>query len=85
MENRDDRGSCARVNTDTAERYLLDQMEELEKDEYEAHFFCCPDCAQALLSDELFVGNMRAVLKGQYVKPKPLRQSWWWYLLPWNW
>ena len=40
------------VNTLAAERYLLDEMTDAERDEFEGHFFSCRDCA-----DDLRVGR----------------------------
>ena len=40
------------VRTLAAERYLLDEMPEIERFAFEEHFFACPDCA-----DEVRTGS----------------------------
>jgi len=34
------------VNTSAAERYLLEEMSELERHAFEDHYFSCADCAE---------------------------------------
>jgi hypothetical protein len=44
----------------TAERYLLGELPAAEADEFELHYFECPQCALAVESGEVFVANARA-------------------------
>lgn len=41
------------VSTMAAERYLLDEMAEIERMAFEAHYFECPDCAADVHAGEL--------------------------------
>ena len=41
------------LDTMAAERYLLDEMTEVEKHEFEDHFFDCGDCAEEVRHGEL--------------------------------
>jgi len=53
------------VDTHAAERYLLDEMRELERFAFEAHFFDCAECAEevrtgALIREGVAAGLMPA-------------------------
>ncbi len=48
------------VNTMASERYLLEEMSELERHAFEEHFFSCPDCAEDLRTAELMRAGARA-------------------------
>jgi anti-sigma factor RsiW len=50
------------VNTLAAERYLLDEMTDAERDEFEGHFFSCRDCAEDLRSGAVMVDAARSGL-----------------------
>jgi anti-sigma factor RsiW len=50
------------VNTLAAERYLLDEMTDAERDEFEEHFFSCGDCADDLRSGAVMVDGVRSGL-----------------------
>jgi anti-sigma factor RsiW len=74
------------VNTLASERYLLDEMTELERHAFEDHFFSCPECAEdvragALMRDGAkagFVasGQARPGERGQIAafRPRPSRR-----------
>jgi len=47
------------VNTLAAERYLLDEMTDAERDEFEGHFFSCRDCAEDLRAGAIMVDGAR--------------------------
>ncbi len=47
---------------DTAERYLLGQMSEADRDAYEQHFFQCVECAQEVKATAQFMDTCRSVL-----------------------
>jgi len=49
---------------DAAERYLLGQMSESDRDAYEQHFFACVECAQEVKATARFIENCRGVLGG---------------------
>jgi anti-sigma factor RsiW len=46
--------TCQReASTLAAERYLLDEMTEQERQEFESHYFVCPECADDVRAGEL--------------------------------
>lgn len=45
-----------------AERYLLGELTGVQQQEYEEHFFGCPECAQALGLGVVFIENTRDIL-----------------------
>jgi hypothetical protein len=59
-----------------AERYLLGELTADERDQFEEHYFGCPECAEHVNTGALFVDNARSELreKANHVlamKPKP--------------
>lgn len=48
------------LETMAAERYLLDEMTEIEKHAFEEHFFDCNDCAQEVRLGERIRAEVRA-------------------------
>src|SRR5581483_3945860 len=58
MEHRDAVESLA------TERYLLGEMNEAERAEFEAHFFSCPDCADDVRAGALMRDGVRQGLLG---------------------
>jgi len=46
----------------TAERYVLGEMADVERDEYEAHFFSCEACADDVRAAAAFLANARSQL-----------------------
>ncbi len=53
------------VNTMACERYLLDEMTQLERHAFEEHFFDCPDCAE----DVRLSAVMRDGARAGFAKP----------------
>ena len=51
------------IDTGAAERYALGEMSEAERDQYEEHFFDCPDCADEVRSATLFLENAGALAR----------------------
>src|SRR6185312_11725212 len=45
------------------ERYLLGDLQSSEREEFEEHFFSCPECAEEVMTGATFVDNTRAVLR----------------------
>lgn len=45
-----------------AEQYLLGELSEPEREEFERHFFSCAECAEAVETGATFVANTKAVL-----------------------
>jgi len=68
------------IDTGAAERYALGGMGEDERDEYEEHFFDCPDCADEVKAATLFLENAEAV-----VREDDVPSAWWegWKSLFW--
>ena len=55
------------IDTGAAERYALGEMNESERDQYEEHFFDCPDCADEVKAATLFLENAKAVVREDHV------------------
>jgi hypothetical protein len=53
------------INQHAAERYLLGELNETERDAYEEHFFCCAPCAEEVKSASEFMQNARRVIQGE--------------------
>lgn len=47
----------------TAERYLMGELTEPERDAYEEHFFCCTACAEEIKSASAFMETARQVIQ----------------------
>ncbi len=67
-----------------AERYMLGDLTVSEVEEYERHFFDCPQCSEELRVLTIFQENARAVFREQDLLPKPIiatvpesAASWW--------
>jgi hypothetical protein len=60
------------VKSRAAERYLLDEMSELERYRFEAHYFECPECAEEIrLGMALKEAVAEAPAGGQMLQKKP--------------
>ena len=46
------------------EQYFLGELSGPEREEFEEHFFSCPECVEALEIGTEFMKNARAVLRG---------------------
>ena len=64
----------AAVSTSAAERYLLGEMNEEERDQYEEHFFGCPECAEAVKATAGFRDAAEQVLREQAGRPAPAEE-----------
>jgi len=53
------------VRQQMTERYLLDELDPGTRDEFEEHFFDCPDCALDVRAGALFVEQSKVVLAEQ--------------------
>ena len=49
------------VATMAAERYLLDELTEAERDTFEEHYFTCPECAEEVRAGEAMRREMQDV------------------------
>src|ERR687898_536838 len=71
------------VQTMASERYLLEEMSELERHAFEEHFFSCADCADEMRTIEAMRAEMRR--EGQaatvpFQRRQPIR---WTVAAPW--
>ena len=46
-----------------AERYLLDELDDQERDEFEEHFFDCRDCAESVRAAGEFIEHSKVLLE----------------------
>jgi anti-sigma factor RsiW len=46
------------------ERYVLNELTTQEREEFEAHLFRCPSCAEDLEALFTFIANLRAAFEG---------------------
>lgn len=53
-----------------AERYLLGEMSDADRDRYEEHVFSCPECAEDVRTTAVFLDDVRA-----YVAPEGLTRT----------
>jgi len=49
--------------THAVERYLLGEMPSPERDDFEEHYFACPECAEGVRSASVMVRDMKQVLR----------------------
>jgi hypothetical protein len=61
-----------------AERYVLGELAEPERDEFEEHFFSCVECAEEVRAAGRFAANARVVFAEEERKPvvMPRRRFW---------
>ena len=59
-----------------AERYLLGELSDAERDQFEEHFFDCRECAKEVRAGAIFEANARAVL-GDPGFQRTSNLSWW--------
>jgi hypothetical protein len=57
------------VKNHTAERYLMDELEEAERNAYEEHFFSCPACAEEIRSGSRFMEIARSIVQEEGKAP----------------
>lgn len=68
-------------NSHAAERYLLKEMDDAERDRFEDHFFSCVECAADVKAGSRFMTAGRAVVReGAEVVRLPRRSNWKWTL-----
>lgn len=60
-----------------AERYLLRELTDSERDEFEAHYFECTVCADEVKSADAFIENTRAALSAAPAANTPQAARWW--------
>ena len=57
------------LSENAVERYLLAEMPDSERDEFEEHFFDCPECAAGVRDGAAFVDSLRAGRRKASVVP----------------
>ena len=62
------------VREKTTERYLLNELDPEVRDEFEAHYFDCPECAQDVSAASVFVEHSKLVL-GESLEPVTARAA----------
>jgi hypothetical protein len=70
------------VRLKATERYLLDELESDQRDQFEEHLFDCQDCAMDLRAGAMFVEQTRAALGEKPApasKPAPVKSSAGWF------
>jgi hypothetical protein len=78
------------VRDKTTERYLLNELESEVRDEFEEHYFDCPECAQDVSTAYQFVEHSKLVLAESsepvpvraFSASTPVRQGWFTWLRP---
>jgi hypothetical protein len=69
-------------NIRAADRYLLGQLAAAEREQFEEHFFSCPQCAEEVRAGALFEANARAVFQEEARQPaaksSPAERATWW-------
>ena len=67
------------VETLAAERYLLDEMSDAERDTFEEHFFACEECGEAMRLGSQLRTDAKAIFKPAHgsarVLPGPAERS----------
>jgi hypothetical protein len=74
------------IRLKAAEKYLLGELSAELRDQYEDHYFGCPECAQDVRTGAVFVDNARDVLVPPSVtelgaKHQPASPGGWWATL----
>jgi hypothetical protein len=75
------------ISTQAAERYLLGELAVVEAEEFELHYFECPQCAAAVESGTQLISNAKAVweeperLSGE----DPAHRATGWNVAAWLW
>jgi hypothetical protein len=67
------------------EKYLLNEMPQPERDEFEAHFFDCQDCALDLRTTAAFLeGAKKELQRSRDVRPAPAAPKKSWFEFSWR-
>src|SRR5579862_5733413 len=69
------------IQANAVERYVLGELSVSEVEDFEQHFFDCPQCSEELRMLSVFRENARAVFleqnPGPRIEPAKERASWW--------
>lgn len=58
-----------------AEKYLLNEFSEPQREEYEEHYFDCHDCAEDLKATAVFLESVRQLIREGILEPQMARQN----------
>jgi len=73
------------VRQNATEKYLLDELNPEQREQFEEHFFDCPDCATDVRAAALFVENSKEILAESPVQqalPVHAKLGWFAWLRP---
>src|SRR5215467_6648442 len=78
------------VRQKLTERYLLNELEGEQRDEFEEHYFECPECALDIRAGSEFVESSKVILGQPAEKAvpegrttgEPVRSGWWAWMRP---
>jgi hypothetical protein len=65
------------IRMSAAERYWTNDLSSGERDQFEEHFFSCPECAEEVRWERIFAANAKAIFRDEARRPKAKR---WWVL-----
>ena len=71
-----------------AEQYFLNELSPELREQFEEHFFDCPECAADVRASLLFIEHSKAILAADatvsqaVAASRPEKQSWWAWLRP---
>ena len=72
------------VDRQIAERYLLNELGDDEREQFEEHYFACADCADDIRAGSAFVEGTRTLLRPEAPEVRqtvePMRKPWWGWL-----
>ena len=71
------------LKTMASERYLLEEMSELERHAFEEHFFSCADCAEDIRTAEMMRAGVRQAGRAEPLAFKPRVTRQWTVVAPW--
>ncbi len=57
------------VQLKATERYFLGELTGADREGFEEHFFCCPECAEDVKAMTVFAANAKAVFRDQGAPP----------------
>lgn len=66
------------IRLQAAERYIAGELSTPDRDDFEEHFFSCPECAEEVRWEQMFAANARAALREKpMLEPRPPRWREW--------
>jgi len=63
------------VLNNAADRYLLDDLSAVERQDFEEHFFSCLECSNELRNGAIFIENARAVMLEESSAPVAINEA----------